>query len=352
MPKISIIIPVYNTENYIEKCLESIINQSFSDIEIICINDGCTDGTSAILKKYAQKDSRILLLEQENAGAAAARNNGLKHVSSPYIMFCDSDDSYEPEMCESMYNCITNNPDFDMVICDCNVDIMDNVNRVTDAEHIKRHYNNLFGNIKLDSQNKADVKVFLWNKFFKKSIIDKYNLTFPNLFSGEDNAFIYLYISCINNAYGLNKKLYNYSIHRNSITEKSTGTNHSTNIFYVFYFVFEKLHLINKLEENIDWLLNLLQLQFYWRLKALPKITQYEIYPLITKTLGFVNPQLFKDKNYKLLNLLRCEKYDKFYRLINGELTFMQKVFSLKNSEDKKVLRIFGLKISFRRETK
>lgn len=92
MPKISVIIPVYNVEKYLPRCLDSIVNQTFKDIEIICVNDGSTDDSSKILEQYAKKDKRITIITQKNSGPSSARNTGLKHARGEYIGFIDSDD--------------------------------------------------------------------------------------------------------------------------------------------------------------------------------------------------------------------------------------------------------------------
>lgn len=103
MSKISIIIPVYNTEKYIEKCLNSIIGQTLSDIEIICVNDGSTDNSLDVLKKFAARDLRIKIIEQANKKQGAARNNGTKHATGEYIGFVDSDDWVDHDYFEKLY---------------------------------------------------------------------------------------------------------------------------------------------------------------------------------------------------------------------------------------------------------
>ena len=95
MVKISVIVPCYNVEEYLEECLDSIINQTFKDMEIICINDGSTDNTLNILNSYAERDSRIKIISQSNQGLSAARNTGLKNVTGEYVAFIDSDDYFE-----------------------------------------------------------------------------------------------------------------------------------------------------------------------------------------------------------------------------------------------------------------
>ena len=92
MPKISVIVPVYNVEKYLKECLDSIINQTFKDIEIICVNNGSTDSSCEILNEYAKNDNRIKIINSENIGVGNARNLGLQAVTGEYISFVDSDD--------------------------------------------------------------------------------------------------------------------------------------------------------------------------------------------------------------------------------------------------------------------
>ena len=104
MPAVSIIVPVYNVEKYLRECLESIINQTFQDIEIICVNDGSTDNSRKILTEYAQTDSRIKITDKENGGLSSARNAGLKIAQGEFISFIDSDDWVDKTMIEKLYN--------------------------------------------------------------------------------------------------------------------------------------------------------------------------------------------------------------------------------------------------------
>ena len=92
MPKISVIIPIYNVEKYLRQCLDSVVNQTIKDIEIICINDGSTDNSQAILNEYAKKDERFVVINQVNQGLSVARNNGLNSATGKYVAFIDSDD--------------------------------------------------------------------------------------------------------------------------------------------------------------------------------------------------------------------------------------------------------------------
>ena len=102
-PKISVVIPIYNAEEYLEECLESVVGQTLRDIEIICINDGSTDNSAKICEKYAKKDKRIIFVSTENKGPGAARNTGLGFAKGEFIGFVDSDDWIDLDFYEKLY---------------------------------------------------------------------------------------------------------------------------------------------------------------------------------------------------------------------------------------------------------
>ena len=118
MAEISVIIPVYNAEKYIAGCLDALCAQTFGDIEVLCVDDGSTDGSGSILAEYAGKDPRIRVFPQANSGPAAARNLGLKNAGGRYVMFCDADDSYRPDCCERMLRAMTEKRP-DVAVCRC-----------------------------------------------------------------------------------------------------------------------------------------------------------------------------------------------------------------------------------------
>ena len=101
--KVSVILPVYNVESYLRQCLDSVMGQTLKDIEIICVDDGSSDDSPAILEEFARKDSRIRILTQQNAGAGVTRNLGMKYAKGRYLSFLDSDDFFEPDMLEKAY---------------------------------------------------------------------------------------------------------------------------------------------------------------------------------------------------------------------------------------------------------
>lgn len=212
-PLISIIIPVYNAENYIEECLNSLTSQTYKNIEILCTDDCSTDNSVLIIEELIKKDSRIKLFKHKtNSGPATARNTGLDRASGEYIMFCDNDDSYMPDMCEKMLNAVLEF-DADLVTCRANIE-----NAYLDKPLAGYVNNQPIGKYHLCAKMKSRINVLLWNKIYKKSLIDKYEIRFPDGLSGEDDAFCYIYGAVAEKYYGLDNKLYNYVLRKSSYT--------------------------------------------------------------------------------------------------------------------------------------
>ena len=217
-PLISIVVPVYNAETYLVEALDSLLVQTQHNIEILCINDGSKDHSLEILQNYARKDKRIKVFEQQNSGPAKARNTGLANATGVYLMFCDADDWYEPNMCQEMLSSlILHKTDF--VMCNCNI-IEQTPEHHRDIGCINYHYLNMKGFISLNQYNKQAISVVLWNKIFKIETIKKYMFNFPSGYEMDDDAFIFQYLSISNTVYGLDKKLYNYRLLSNSIMGK------------------------------------------------------------------------------------------------------------------------------------
>lgn len=232
MVKTSVIIPVYNVEKYLPKCLDSVINQTLKDIEIICINDESPDNCDKILEEYSKKDSRIIVLNQKNSGQGSARNRGLEIAKGKYIQFLDSDDFYEPNCCEEMYDLMEKHKDMDVACFDTNI-IYDAYEdkKEGDANYFKMHFR---GKTKVKpSMAHQLVDVNCWNKIFRKTFIDDNNLRFPEKLHYEDVGFFWFWITRTNYIYFYHKKLTNYLRRKGSflgeIYEKT-----STSIFDAF----------------------------------------------------------------------------------------------------------------------
>lgn len=344
--------PVYNSESTIEETIASLKQQTFSNIEIICVNDGSTDKSRDILEKNALNDDRIKIINQVNSGPAAARNAALKVASGEYLMFCDSDDTYEPNMCKRMLETIEQEH-VDLVMCDTKINVTSKNLRTRYASRLDYNKLNMFGKIRLDNENRQNVRVTLWNKIFKKEIVDKNNITFPILYTTEDDAFTLIYITLIENAYGLNEQLYNYNVRGDSLTDTALhkDSKNMMDIFHSLYFVFEYLHTRNILQKNIIWLLFVLNKCMYMKLNIAGKDKYREIFELTKNILKFVSTDTISNTSYKLLIYIKQDDYKKYNSFIKnqGAETPAQKLFSLKNFGNKKVLKILGIGFSFDR---
>lgn len=212
MVKISIIIPIYNAGRYLEKCLDSIVEQSFRDIEIICINDGSIDNSLAILKKYSEKDRRIVVVTQENSGSSNARNKALEIARGEYCLNIDSDDWIEQGYLETMYNTAKKN-NLDIVISDIIFSYEFTNKILKDVKLEEESYITGYQWIKLFFRYKATG--YTWNKLIKREIIKnlRYN---ENIFYWEDVEFL-LKLALNSKKIGkVNKSFYNYRIGENN----------------------------------------------------------------------------------------------------------------------------------------
>lgn len=335
MNKISIILPIYNAEKYISKCIESLISQTFKDIEVICINDGSKDSSLSILEEYAQKDDRIKVISQPNSGPATSRNNGLKNSSGEYIMFCDSDDWYELNMCELMYKTITgNNVD---VVC-CNASVIDEEENLERIEDISYYTNKYIGKKNIDNNLISNTNVMLWNKIFKRSIINKYNICFPDKYEADDDCFYMQYMSVSDNIYFLEDKLYNY-LRRASSIMGLMGKKIEKSIYdriYVSKKYYDFLNVNNLFEKRKSVFIKFLSSVGSYGNQRWNK-TEIEQAKKIYNDL-YGNNEEFKDyifyKKVNILNILNIEKRCSF----DKNCIFVKYVIKIKNK------KIFGFK--------
>lgn len=214
--KLSIIVPVYNAEKHLKECLDSIINQSLTDIEIVIINDGSEDRSKPIILEYASKDARILFIDSQNEGVSSARNKGIEIASGKYIGFLDADDYVDLKMFERLFT-IAEKENASLAICDAlvvdeklklekrlklkneSVLVSDKATLVLDFLSFKYDYAN-------------------WNKIYSSKIIRDYNLKFDNKLSiWEDLLFNLQFITFANKIVTLNEGLYYYRRHHASV---------------------------------------------------------------------------------------------------------------------------------------
>ena len=191
MPLVSVIIPIYNAALYLQQCLDTIISQTLTDIEIICINDGSTDNTPQILEKYKKKDSRIKVLHQSNKGAGVARNLGLEHATGDYLSFLDADDFFDPSLLEEAHKRITEKK-ADIVIY--RIQTYDqNTEKYANAEFaFAREYftkKDPFSYLDMPDYIFNSFQNWTWNKMFRREFITENNIRFQPLKRTNDLLF-------------------------------------------------------------------------------------------------------------------------------------------------------------------
>ncbi len=248
LPKISVIIPIYNTEKYVEKCVRSIMEQTYTNLEIICVNDGSTDSSLDILKRLQAEDNRIIIIDQPNAGLGEARNSGIVRASSEWLSFVDSDDSLVSNAYETVVPAFHFNPD--MVYFGINPIIEEGV-EIGLAHHTDEAYKvNYQGLHSLSEEMKKKLVIAaVWNKIFRKSIIEKYEIKFESIYY-EDFAFSSQYYMVINNAYFIQDQLYNYlrradSIMAETFSRTPRAIDHLRAMSYILSFA-NKYKLVEK----------------------------------------------------------------------------------------------------------
>lgn len=189
MPKISVVVPVYNVEDYLHRCIDSIIEQTFTDFELLLINDGSTDNSGAICDEYAAKDNRIRVFHKKNGGVSSARNLGLDNSIGDWVTFADSDDY--------TYSCWLEN--FVYRINNTNIDLICqgfDTNKVTEAGLVDQYGINFLGPVTdaIDLMYKSNILGYCWNKLYRLDIINSYSIRFDERINlKEDELFLFQY---------------------------------------------------------------------------------------------------------------------------------------------------------------
>jgi glycosyltransferase involved in cell wall biosynthesis len=213
-PKISVIVPVYKAEKYIHRCIDSILKQTFTDFEVLLIDDGSPDKSGEICNDYAQKDSRVRVFHKENGGVSSARQCGLDNAIGQYIIHVDPDDWIESNMLNDLLD-KANASNADMVICDYYQDTVSTGN----CAYIKQEPTSLDANSVLKDMIYR-LYGFCWNKLIKRECFKKYNISFPIHFSVQEDLYVIMsllkhniIVSYISKAY----YHYNIGINDNSL---------------------------------------------------------------------------------------------------------------------------------------
>lgn len=241
--KVSVIVPVYNAKNYLDRCMQHLLSQTLSDIEIILVDDGSTDDSLSICRTYAANANKIggifiQVIHQTNQGPAAARNAGLFCAVGKWIAFVDPDDYVSPDYCRASYE-YAETTDADIVMFDAvrekePLALADDSMIIEEQNHIMnlrcailypymlRYSPNLHIKDQYQSTHKSDIAIAApWNKLYKKSFLNDNNLIFPEqLKTLDDMTFNYLALGCSPKVAYLHRKLYHYCFNKKSITNK------------------------------------------------------------------------------------------------------------------------------------
>ena len=304
MPKVSIIVPFYNVEGYIEKCLETLVNQTLQEIEIILVNDGSKDRSINIVQKFLQRyPDKIVYLEKENGGLSDARNFGILHSKGEYIAFLDSDDYVEKGMYQKMYE-LAKKENSDMVQCNFYWEYPD-----------KRKIGKM---IEYDNKNKMleNARVEAWNKLIKREILEKANIQFPKGYQYEDVEFTYKLIPFIERVSFIKEPLVHYIQREGSIS--NSQNERTMEIFDVLEHVidfYKENNIYNKYSTELEYIY--VRYAFSSSLRRIMKIPNEELKDkLIEETWKKVHEKFPNWKNNEILKKNKTLK-NLYLRTIN-----------------------------------
>lgn len=340
-PLVSIIIPVYNVENYLKKCLDSLLKQTLKEIEVICINDGSTDRSAEILDHYAKKDNRIRVFHQNNQGPSVARNLGLMQVQSPYISFVDSDDWVEKETFEVAFKHMREDIDFMAWGFSVWVNHHESLTKKKQFRPISSTAEQYLTPIK-----KRDLSNVIWSKLYRTDIIKRNQLFFPTFIRQfEDFVFNAKYFAWSKKGMFLDRYLYNSRSDREGSIMTAFSKSIKPSVYKIAFQAFEEVEKYYRenalLEENQAYLSELLAtslgsgLWFSSDKEAFLKEAQEFVKRF---NLPDTDRNTFKD-------LLSDKGYARF-----DPVPFKENIFSIRNIGTKKVLRLFGIDFAFDRK--
>ena len=216
MPKLSIIVPVYNVEQYIERCVNSILHQTFQDFKLILIDDGSTDKSGAICDTFTARDNRVIVCHKTNEGVASARNKGVELADTEWIGFVDSDDEIHPNMYEKLMQ-LAEEKEADVVNCSCTIIKNDEQVNVQDI-WCGDEYKILEGRSIVEWYIKKNEGFTLWNKVYRRKLFN--DIEFPNGKIAEDIFTVYKILNLCKRVIVLDCPYYYYRIRMDSITKQ------------------------------------------------------------------------------------------------------------------------------------
>ncbi len=339
-PKVSVIIPVYNIEDYLKEALDSLCLQTYNNFEAICVDDGSTDGSLKILNEYAQKDSRFVVISQDNQGQGISRNKAIDMASGEYILFLDPDDWIEVNSLEILINKTIQNPDVDVIQFNY-ISANENPakNRITNFE--KNYKTELKIILKNNSiynwQNFKKVKIqsfnfAIWNRLYSAKFIKNNNIKLAPNKHGEDHIFSIKSIFLAKKILYIDNVLYHYRMRIGSAVNKVSNDN---------FCVFENMKQIKDflIEQNLLDKLN----------------SEFQDY--VIHALAWHYPCIPEDniRNYldKVSQILTKKEYRKFLKACRGKYSLIEEIFSIKNKKilgvKHKIVKILGFEFELRK---
>ncbi len=351
MAKVSIVIPTYNAEPFLRECLDSVVNQTLKDIEIICVNDGSTDSSLAIIREYASKDTRFKVIDKPNSGYGDSMNKGFDAATGEYLGIVEPDDYVALDMYETLYN-KAKEYDLDLIKSD--------FHRFTgEGKSLNKAYNRLdrsrsyYGRV-VDLQR--DLKPFYfimntWSGIYKRAFIEAHQIrhnTTPGA-SFQDNGFWFQTFAWAKRAYFLDKPFYMNRRDNPNSSVKSKAKVYAMKHEYDYIYAFldrnpelkERLagmHCVKRFH-NYSFTFGRIDHSFK---KEFAKVFSADFREARRK--GELDESLFTPRELEDLHLI-IKSPVKYYRKKLNRLSLWEKIFSVKNDETSKVLRILGLKV-------
>lgn len=260
-PKVSVIIPVYNTQQYLKRCLDSVLSQKLEDIEVICVNDGSTDASGMVLNEYAQRDSRIKVIHKPNGGLVSARKAGVEAACGEYIGYVDSDDYIEPDMYENLYKTANTN-NVDLVTCGYMLEgnyTTTHLDTVEEGLYAETEMPYLRENtIYRLEKRETGLRGSLCCKLFRTDIIKRVQGMIPdNISIAEDKVCLFRYILECTSVYVLKKSYYHWVIRQASMSHVSQENHNDylvrvNNVYNYFMTLYEHPNFTDTMRTQIE----------------------------------------------------------------------------------------------------
>lgn len=340
--KVSIIIPIYNTEKYLEECLNSVVNQTYKNLEIILINDGSKDNSLKICRQYETIDNRIIVIDKENSGVSNTRNVGIQASTGEFITFVDSDDWLELDAIETMVNCINKH----------NVDVV-RTNFAINNE-VGKIPKKLEGKIDKEKINEllyyflnAEIPAYMCLFLIKREIIIENNLKLnENLVMMEDTLFFVNLVQYVNSIYVLNKKTYNYRIYQDSSSnsikrvEKNIKSVLKVNEEINKIISENLVEITNRTEFRIisDFIIKMYEYNYESKLEVLNYLKEDSNFNRIVNNLKYKYLNKYSKLIYKSFKQKKLDDMDSVYK----KIVYYKKLDNIKGIIDYKINRIYN----------